>query len=144
MMVIGLAGLLGCAGNNSQLQELQRQLQLQGEEIKHQQAELAALQAQSHPPPLPPPACDRAILGLAQTHGDQQMAAGNFHGALGYYQDALSACPSSADAALKAAMAAQKSGDRAEAIKYYRRAAKTSDAAAAARARQALAALKAS
>ncbi|HLH77003.1 MAG TPA: hypothetical protein VKV28_09390 [Candidatus Binataceae bacterium] len=140
--LVGLVGLLGCAANNASTQELQRQIQLQGEEIKHQEAQIAALQAQSHPPPiLPPPACDHEVLHLAQRHGDEQMAAGNFNGALGYFQDALTACPTSASALLKAAQAAGASGKRALAIEYYHRAAKAADPAVAARARRALAAM---
>jgi tetratricopeptide (TPR) repeat protein len=142
LLPIVLVGALGCVANNSPIQELQRQVQLQAEEIKHQQAQIAALQAQSHPQPaLPPPACDHEILRLAQRHGDQQMAAGNFKNALGYFQDALSACPKNDKALLSAAQAASASGERALAIEYYRRAAKAADPAVATRARQALAAM---
>jgi tetratricopeptide (TPR) repeat protein len=76
--------------------------------------------------------------------GDVQFAAGDPAGALGYYQQALSACPSNAQVQFYVARAYEARGDRDMAIDYYERAirfASSDDQAIAEAARKALARL---
>ena len=85
----------------------------------------------------------------AATHkGGERMAAGDTVKALGFYQDAVTACPASATAQLNLAITYETIGDRAEAVQHYRSAAGATgadaDAAAVAKAREALSRLGAS
>ena len=54
------------------------------------------------------------------------MAAGEVKSAFGYYQDAVTACPQSAEAQLNLANVFETMGDRASAIAHYRVAATAS------------------
>jgi Tfp pilus assembly protein PilF len=78
----------------------------------------------------------------ATRKGGERFAASDFSGALGYYQDALTACPKSAQAMVNLARAYEAVGDRAEAVAHYKTAANASgsgtDAAAVRDARAAL------
>jgi Tfp pilus assembly protein PilF len=85
----------------------------------------------------------------AATHkGGERMAAGDTVKALGFYQDAVAACPTSAAAQLNLANTYETIGDRIEAVQHYRIAADASggdaDPAAASKAREALSRLGAS
>ena len=54
-------------------------------------------------------------------------AAGNMNKALGYYQDALTACPSSSKAAVNLARTFETMNNRSAAIRYYRQAAASTE-----------------
>lgn len=60
----------------------------------------------------------------ATRKGGERFAASDFSGALSYYQDALTACPSNAQANVNLARAYEAVGDRAEAVAHYKIAAK--------------------
>lgn len=62
----------------------------------------------------------------ATRNGGQRFAAGDYSSALGYYQDALTACPRSAQANLNLARAYEAVGDRAQALSHYQAAANAS------------------
>jgi tetratricopeptide (TPR) repeat protein len=64
----------------------------------------------------------------ATRKGGERFAASDFSGALSYYQDALTACPNSAQANLNLARAYEAVGDRSEAVAHYQNAAKASGA----------------
>jgi tetratricopeptide (TPR) repeat protein len=120
-VAVVLAGCLGSAidANKQQLQDQQRQL----DQLKQ---EVSALQNQraSYSTAAPQPgACDRAVMTAATHKGGERMAAGDTSKALGYYQDAVTACPTSAEAQLNLANAYESIGDRAEAMHHYRLAA---------------------
>jgi len=70
------------------------------------------------------------------------MAAGDTVKALGFYQDAVTACPTSAAAQLNLANTYEAIGDRVEAVQHYRSAAAATgaeaDAATVSKAREAL------
>jgi hypothetical protein len=92
------------------------------------------------------PKCDKTGMGLAARHGAEQYAAGEYTGALAYYQEALAACPASAHALVDVVRAYEALGESGMAADYYKRAiqfASTDDAAIAEQARQALARLSA-
>jgi len=152
-MAIGLAigmavGAAGCLSDA--IKEDQRQLDRQKaelEQLKQQVADLKNAQQPSYPTTAPPPgSCDKAVMQVATRHGGERFAASEFTKALGYYQDAVTACPTSAQGQLNVARAYEALGDREQAMNYYKSAlqsAPSEDAAVAEQARQALARLAA-
>ncbi|HVA41251.1 MAG TPA: tetratricopeptide repeat protein, partial [Candidatus Binataceae bacterium] len=107
-------------------------------------------QQPSYPTTAPPPgSCDKAVMQVATRHGGERLAASEFTKALGYYQDAVTACPTSAQAQLNVARAYEALGDRDQAMEYYKRAVQAAPSdhdanpAVAEQARQALARLAA-
>jgi tetratricopeptide (TPR) repeat protein len=120
--------LFGCL-NDTLLKANQQQLEHQQTQLDQLKQEVAALQTQRPPynqPSLPPGSCDHTIMREATRKGGERFAASDFSGALGYYQDALTACPSSAQANVNLARAFEAVGDRAEAVAHYRIAANAS------------------
>jgi len=145
IVYIGAATMLAGCLNDTLLKANQQQLEKQKAELDQLKQQVAALQNQ--PPasnhPLPPPgSCDLNIMREATSKGGQRLAAGDFSGALGYYQDAMTACPKSAQANLNLARAYEVVGDRAQALSHYRAAANATgtdaDAKAVSEARAAL------
>jgi tetratricopeptide (TPR) repeat protein len=120
-VAIGLsAAAAGCAG--AQLQEMQHQVEAQKAQIESQAREIEEMRAQqqSVTTTTPPPgACDEAVMHKALAHGDDQYAAGQYTHALGYYQDAGTACPGNAQAELSLARTYEKLGDRRQAAQHY-------------------------
>jgi len=142
--IIAALLLAGCF-NDALLKENQQQLENQQTQLDQLKREVVALQTQNpayNYPSLPPGPCDANIMREATRKGGERFAAGDFSGALGYYQDALTACPKSAPANLNLARAYEAIGDRAQAISHYRTAANASgsntDAEAVSQARAAL------
>jgi tetratricopeptide (TPR) repeat protein len=107
----------------------QEMVERQQQQIEAMQREIASLKAQrTYPTPPPPPGtCDKAVMAQATRQGGQKYAAGDFEKALGYYQDALAACPGDARAELNLARAYDALKDRDQAILHYQRAASTAD-----------------
>ncbi|MHB8384678.1 MAG: tetratricopeptide repeat protein [Candidatus Binataceae bacterium] len=73
--------------------------------------------------------CDKSVMAAATRHGGQKLAAGDFTHALGYYQDALSACPNNPRAEVNVARAYEAAGNPSSAIEHYRIAAHSTDPA---------------
>ncbi|HXW84681.1 MAG TPA: tetratricopeptide repeat protein [Candidatus Binataceae bacterium] len=113
--------------------------------IEQNQKEIAELQAQqqsySTTPP-PPGGCDKQVMADASRRAGDRVAAGDLRKALGYYQDALAACPGNPNALLNVANTEDALGNRDQAIVYYQQAAASTDPAGADAARQARATLK--
>lgn len=61
----------------------------------------------------------------ATRKGGDAFAAGDPHKALGYYQDALTACPGNSKAEMNLARTYEALGDRSAAIEHYRAVAKS-------------------
>jgi tetratricopeptide (TPR) repeat protein len=148
VVVLGLAGCLSDA-----IKQNQEQIDRQKAELAQLEQQIAALKAAQQPaystaPPVAG-ACDKSVMQTATRRGGERFAAGEFNKALGYYQDAVTACPTSAQAELNVARAFEALGDRDQAISYYRRAAavapadQDADPALADQARRALARLAA-
>jgi tetratricopeptide (TPR) repeat protein len=123
----------------------QRQLQDQQAQLDQLKQEVAALQnshSSYNTAPVRPGSCDTAVMAAATRKGGDRMAAGDTTTALGFYQDAVTACSASAAAQLNLANTYEAIGDRAEAIEHYRIAAAATgpdaDAAAVGQAREAL------
>jgi tetratricopeptide (TPR) repeat protein len=124
------AALSGC---------LESEIEANNEQIKQQQAQIADMQKQidvlkaQQYTPTPPPGvgCDQAVMATATKRGGERFAAGDFKRALGYYQDALTACPGDARAEVNLARTYEAQGNRTAAIEHYRAAAASTDSAAA-------------
>lgn len=116
-----LAGALsGCL--QGAIEANQRQLEQQQAQLDQLKQQVAALQAQQSYSTTAPPAgaCDKAVMQVATRKGGERFAASDFTHALGYYQDAVSACPASAQAQLNVARTLEAIGDRAQAIAHYK------------------------
>ncbi len=138
----------GCLGD--QIKANQEQLAQQQVELDQLKQQIAALQSQpprTYSAPLPPPgSCDETVMHQATQKGGQLFAANDFGHALGYYQDAVTACPKNGRAQLNLARTYEAMGDRTQAIAHYKLAAEASatdnDTATATQARDALSRLQ--
>ena len=131
--------LTGCMqkaidANQQQLRDQQAQLDQLKQEVVALQTQHAASSYSMAPPR--PGACDQAVRSAATRKGGERMAAGDVSKAIGYYQDAVTACPTSAEAQLNLANAYESIGDRVEAVQHYRLAADASGSGADAGANQ--------
>jgi tetratricopeptide (TPR) repeat protein len=139
-----IAAVFACAGCGDQNAANQKLIAAQQQQIEQNQRELEALAAQqqqnqSYPRTAAPPGtCDPAVAKVATARGGQRMAAGDFSKALGYYQDALTACPNMPQGELNVAKACEALGDREHAIEYYKKAAASGDSTVALQAQNAL------
>jgi tetratricopeptide (TPR) repeat protein len=147
-IAVGAAGCMSDAIKQNQQQLEQQKAEL--DQLKQQVADLKAAQQPSYPTTPPSPgSCDKSVMQVATKHGGERFAASAFDKALGYYQDAITACPTSAQAQLNVARAYEALGDRGQAMDYYRRAIQSApsdhdaDPAVAQQAQQALARLAA-
>jgi tetratricopeptide (TPR) repeat protein len=128
---VGVLALVvaGCQGD--QIAATQQLVQQQQEQLERQQQELEALQAnqnqnQGYTPGVATSArggCDKGVESVASKRGGERFSAGDFKKALGYYQDALAACPADDRADVNVARAYEALGNKAAAIRYYRKAA---------------------
>ena len=123
--IIAAVFLVGCP-NDALLKANQEQLEAQQSELNQLKQEMETVQNQHHTynyPSSPPGSCDTNIMREATRKGGASFAAGDLSGALSYYQDALTACPQSAQANLNLARTYEAVGDRAQAVQHYRDAA---------------------
>ncbi len=133
LIYIAAAALLAGCFNDALLKANQQQIERQQTELNQLKQEVTALQTQRSAynyPSVPPGSCDMDIMREATRKGGERFAASDFSGALSYYQDALTACPSSARANVNLARAYEAVGDRAQAVSYYRIAVKANGAKA--------------
>lgn len=122
LAAVSLAALLGGCQQDATAAN-QRQIQDQQAQLDQMKQEIEALKNQrptySTAPP-PSGGCDSAVMSEATRKGGERMAAGDTSAALGYYQDAVTACPTSAQAQLNLANTYEMTGDRAAAVEHYR------------------------
>lgn len=142
-MIVLAVGAAGCS--QAGIEANKRQLDQQKAELEKLKQEIAALKAApppSYPTAMPPPgSCNTAVMQAATKRGGEHFATGNFSLALGYYKDAVTACPTSAQAELNVARAYEALGLRDKAIAHYKLASESTapaDSQAASQARQAL------
>jgi tetratricopeptide (TPR) repeat protein len=120
-IALGAAGCMSDAIKQNQQQLDQQKAEL--DQLKQQVAELKAAQQPAYSTAAPVPgSCDKGVMQAATKRGGDRFAAGDFSKALGYYQDAVTACPASAQAQLNVARAYEALGNRDQAMDYYRRA----------------------
>jgi tetratricopeptide (TPR) repeat protein len=122
----------GCGSD--QIEATNKLVQQQQEQIEKQQQEIEAIKAsqnQSYTPgaatsaSASPGGCDKQVEQVATQRGGDKFASGDYLKALGYYQDALTACPNDDRANVNVARTYEALGKNAQAIKYYRKAADT-------------------
>jgi tetratricopeptide (TPR) repeat protein len=122
----------GCMGD--QIDATNKLVQQQQEQLEHQQQELEALQAnqnQNYTPGVatsPRGGCDKEVETTATHRGGDKFAAGDFNKALGYYQDALLACPKDEWAQVNVARSYEALGNKVAAINLYRKVADSNSA----------------
>ena len=138
-----VAGCLGAGieANKRQLRRSRRTRAVQGEIAALRQPQAAYASAAA-----PAGACDMDVMRKATQRGGEAFAQSDFKQALGYYQDAQSACPGNAEAELNLARADEALGEREAAISNYTHAANAasgSDPAILKQARDALERLRA-
>ena len=135
LWVAALAAILAFASGCEQaaIQANEEQVKAQQQQIEELQKQLAAMKAQqsyqapgaagAYPAAAPgtPGSCDLDVMRLATRRGGEAFSSGNLTRALGYYQDALTACPGNTQAALNVARTYEAIGNREQAITYYRR-----------------------
>ncbi len=125
--------VVGCG--DEQEQATQKLVQQQQDQLERQQQEIEAIKAnqnqqnQNYTPGVAmsssPGGCDKGVESMASQRGGQKFSAGDFNAALGYYQDALAACPNDDRAEVNVARSYEALGNKVSAIKYYRKAAET-------------------
>jgi tetratricopeptide (TPR) repeat protein len=131
-LAVGVLALVasGCMGD--QIKANEQLVQQQQAQLEQQQQEIEALQAnqnQGYSPGVPssaPGGCDRRVESIATQRGGERFAAADYQKALGYYQDALTACPKDDRAQVNVARAYEAMGDKVAAINHYRIAADSS------------------
>jgi len=145
LALLTIIALSGCM--QDQIDANNRQLAAQQAQLDQLKQQVTVLQNQSGQglyttQPIAPNACDADVMKDATRKGGERMAAGNPAAAVGYYQDAVTACPGSAEAQLNLAHAYEITGDNSAALQHYRLAAAASgpnaDPAAIAKARDAI------
>jgi len=118
------------ACQSAALQANQAQVEQQQKQIEQMQEQIEEMKAQngSHASP-PSGSCDHDVMAQATRQGGDKFAAGDFAGALGYYQDALAACPGNARAELNLGRAYEALHDKGQAMAHYQSAASSTDPA---------------
>ena len=129
IVLLTVVALTGCMQN--QIDANNRQLEAEQTELDQLRQQVKVLQNQSGQgsyttPPIAPNACDSDVMKDATRKGGERMASGNPADAVGYYQDAVTACPGSAEAQLNLAHAYEITGDNPAALQHYRLAAAAS------------------
>ena len=128
-LALGVFALVGAGCMGDQIDATKRLVQQQQEQIEQQQQELEALKVNQNPGYTPgvaassPGGCDKGVETFASQRGGDRFSAGDFSKALGYYQDALSACPTDARAEVNVARTYEALGNKVAAINHYRKAA---------------------
>jgi tetratricopeptide (TPR) repeat protein len=127
VVILPMVAALGCsnAANDANRRQVEQNQAL----IEQSQRELAMLKAQQNNPPTPSNTggCDKGVEATATHRGGDALASGDMTKALGYYQDALTACPSSSKADMNLARVYETLDNRDTAIRYYRAAASATD-----------------
>jgi len=135
-LAIGCIALAVVGCGDEQEQATQKLVQQQQDQLERQQQEIEAIKAnqnqnqnQNYTPggamSSSPGGCDKGVESMASQRGGEKFSAGDFNAALGYYQDALAACPNDDRADVNVARAYEALGNKVSAIKYYRKAADT-------------------
>jgi tetratricopeptide (TPR) repeat protein len=131
-LALGVLALIasGCGGD--QIEATNKLVQQQQAQLEQQQQELEALKTQQNQTYTPgvattsPGGCDKQVEQVANQRGGDKFATGDYAKALGYYRDALMACPTDDRASVNVARTYEALGNNAQAIKYYRQAADSS------------------
>ena len=133
-LALALFALIGSGCMGDQMDATNKLVQQQQEQLEHQQQELEQLQANQNQGYTPGAAtsprggCDKEVEMTATHRGGDKFAAGDFNKALGYYQDALLACPNDERAQVNVARSYEALGNKVAAINLYRKVADSNSA----------------
>src|SRR5260370_37756332 len=133
-LVLGGFALVGSGCMGDQIDATNKLVQQQQEQLEHQQQELEQIQASQNQGYTPGMAsssrggCDKDVEMTATHRGGDKFAAGDFNKALGYYQDALLACPNDERAEVNVARSYEALGNKVAAINIYRKVADSNSA----------------
>jgi len=100
-----------------------QQLEKQQAQLDRLQRQVTTLQSQApsySTAATPPGACDTIVMNEATRKGGDRFDRGDFAHALGYYQDAVGACPKNAKAQFNLARTFEALGDKRQALSHYR------------------------
>src|SRR5271156_3725723 len=133
-LALGCIALVAVGCGDDQEQATQKLVQQQQDQLERQQQEIEAIKAsqnqnQNYTPGVAmssPGGCDKGVESAASQRGGEKFSAGDFNAALGYYQDALAACPTDDRALVNVARTYEALGNKSSAINYYRKAADSS------------------
>jgi tetratricopeptide (TPR) repeat protein len=125
-----LVALTLAACQSAALQANQAQVEQQQKQIEQMQEQIEEIKAQNGAhTSAPSGSCDQDVMAQATRQGGDKFAAGDFPGALGYYQDALAACPGNPRAELNLGRAYEALNDKGQAMAHYQSAASSTDPA---------------
>jgi tetratricopeptide (TPR) repeat protein len=130
-LALGSFALIGAGCMGDQIDATRQLVQQQQEQLEQQQKEIEALKANQNASYTPGASassaggCDKAVETVASQRGGDRFAAADFSKALGYYQDALAACPNDSRAEVNVARTDEALGNKVAAINHYRKAADT-------------------
>src|SRR5215469_15753136 len=131
MIVLALAVAVGGCQQGA-IDQNKRLLEQQQAQLQQLQLQVAALKASQQPYSTTAPApgaCDPDVMRAATKHGDDRFAAGDFRHALGYFEDASTACPGNAQAEVNLGRTYEALGQRDQAVKYYKLAGRSTTSA---------------
>ena len=136
-LAIGCLALAVTGCGDEQEQATQKLVQQQQDQLERQQQEIEAIKAnqnqnQNYTPGVAisssPGGCDKGVESMASQRGGEKFSAGDFNAALGYYQDALAACPNDDRAEVNVARTYEALGNKVAAINLYRKVADSNSA----------------
>jgi|HubBroStandDraft_1064217.scaffolds.fasta_scaffold33772_3 tetratricopeptide (TPR) repeat protein len=139
MTAVSLVLLTGCL--QSAIDANKQQIDQQQKQIEQMQQQINALSTPPQYTPAPGTGCDKDVMATATQRGSEKFSSGDYERALGYYQDALTACPGNPQAEVDLARTYAAMGNHAEATRHYQNAASSNDPAQQAAEDQARAAL---
>jgi len=132
LVVTGLFAISLMSCGDSQIEANNELVKQQQTQIEQMQQEIESLKVNQtgYTPGVSSNAggCDKGVETTATQRGGERFAASDFGKALGYYQDALTACPTDDRAEVNVARAYEALGDKASAVKHYRKAANSGGA----------------
>ncbi len=135
MLAASAAAILLTRCGDSQTEANKQLVEQQQTQIEQMQQQIEALkngQSAGYTPGIASNSngCDKGVETTATQRGGERFAAGDFGKALGYYQDALTACPTDERAEMNVARAYEALGDNNSAAKHYRKVANANSVSA--------------
>ena len=124
-IALGITVFAASGCSSDAIEANQQLVQQQQGQIEEQQREISQLQSAVNASQAPSVSvaqggCDKTVEQTASQRGGERFASGDFAKALGYYQDALIACPTDDRAEINVARTYEAMGNKQQAINHYR------------------------